>query len=141
MTDEFVPARLTPSFSYTNYAIEFLNSRMTKPRVTLADVEFDTIVGTGLSGTLVVPRLAKVLKVGWGIVRKEEERSHRERLVEGTLLGKRWLFVDDWVATGSTLRRVLHTMATYCTDRGIRTEFAGVYSYKRDKYFGPDHTW
>lgn len=130
---------LTPRGSYTRYAIDFLESRMTKPKVTLDDVEFDTIVGTGLSGTLVIPRLAKILKVDWAIVRKTEERSHRERCIEGTELGKRWLFVDDWVSTGATLRRVHQAVSDLCQSYEFDSEFAGTYSYQRDTYYGPEY--
>jgi len=65
----------------------------------------DTLVGTGLSGALVVPGVARILKLNWVVVRKPNEASHASYPFEGTL-GRRWLFVDDRVETGATLRRV-----------------------------------
>jgi adenine/guanine phosphoribosyltransferase-like PRPP-binding protein len=63
-------------------------------------VEFDTIVGRGLSGALVVPMLARALDTYWAIVRKEDG-SHSHYDVEGAI-GRRWLFVDDFICSGRT---------------------------------------
>src|SRR5690242_12227601 len=63
-------------------------------RVIVTDNQVDTLVGSGLSGTLVVPSLARACDVPfWAIVRKEKT-THTSRLVEGAI-GDRWLFVDD----------------------------------------------
>lgn len=71
----------------------------------LSSVKFDTIVGTGLSGGLIVPRLAEALKVKWAIVRREGDSSHSPSKIEG-YLGRRWLFVDDLIDSGVTYGRV-----------------------------------
>lgn len=68
-------------------------------------VEFDSIVGTGLSGALVVPTLARELGKHWAIVRKSNDGSHSMNRIEGTI-GTRWLFVDDLIASGNTEQRV-----------------------------------
>src|SRR4051812_16554608 len=67
--------------------------------------KYDTLVGTGLSGSLVIPLLARGLDCDWLIVRKENDGSHSTKPAEGRL-GRRWLFVDDFIASGATLRRV-----------------------------------
>ena len=124
---------ITPSYSYTHYAIQFLGTNMSTAKRALEGFDFDMIVGPGLSGTLVAPRLAKILKVYWGIARKPTEESHRERMVEGTRMGQRWLFVDDFIATGATFQRVTRTMEEHCRARGLETTLVGSYEYKTDR--------
>ena len=88
----------------------------------LTDVapEIDTLVGTGVSGALVVPYIGRVLDVHWALVRKPSERSHSPHLVEGTI-GEYWVLGDDVVDTGATLMRVeeaikldLYGWTSYC---------------------------
>src|SRR6266403_6308817 len=71
---------------------------------TVQDVEFDTMVGTGLSGTLVVPTLARAFGTKWAIIRKEAA-PHTSVMIEGEI-GHKWLFVDDFISSGRTLERV-----------------------------------
>ncbi len=80
----------------------------------------DTLVGTGVSGALVVPYIGRVLDVHWALVRKPTEGSHSDLLVEGTI-GECWVLVDDLIDTGETLKRVeeaikldLYGWTTYC---------------------------
>lgn len=87
-------------------------------------VEFDTMVGTGLSGTLVVPYLARTFGTYWAIVRKPDN-THSSNQVEGKI-GQRWLFVDDLVCSGNTLRRV---QAVISTTAGPKTQYVGCYEY------------
>jgi hypothetical protein len=98
--------------------------------------EVDTIVGTGLSGTLVVPHLGRALGLHWGIMRKSSEGSHASEMYEGTM-GRRWALVDDFVSSGDTVKRVL---ANCFKEFGERTdwgrptwdtEFQGVIQYSR----------
>ncbi|MGH3956443.1 MAG: phosphoribosyltransferase [Mycobacterium sp.] len=102
-------------------------------------VECDTLVGTGLSGALVVPQMARELGKEWLIVRKPNEGTHSSRPVEG-YLGRRWLFVDDGIQSGKTFRRVFDTIAElpetasyYWRMLGC-TEFAGAYFYTSATY-------
>lgn len=67
--------------------------------------DFDTLVGTGVSGAVIVPTLARLLGVDFAIVRKENDGSHGWHKIEG-VMGERWLFVDDLVSSGATVRRV-----------------------------------
>jgi len=73
----------------------------------LKDVDFDTIVGTGFSGGIVIPSLALALGKNFVLIRKETDDSHHGR---GRLLGEmgdRWIFVDDFVSSGRTRQRVI----------------------------------
>lgn len=96
-------------------------------RLLLNGIEFDTMIGTGVSGTSVAPVLARALGVGFCIVRKDSDwkNSHSSAKVEG-YLGRRWLFVDDLISMGNTLSRVLVAIESIPT---WRTEFVGAYLY------------
>jgi len=100
-------------------------------------VEFDTIVGSGLSGILVVPGLALELGVLWGVVRKEHElrggASHAESLYEGDM-GRKWILIDDFMCTGATVRRVIgsvHAVFRATDEWQLQwdTEFIGLCEY------------
>lgn len=117
--------------------------------VRLGEVDFDTVIGTGMSGTLVVPRLAADLDVYWAVVRKPGVKAHSSKAVEGRV-GKRWLFVDDFVSSGETYQRVRHAVNNhkYMPSRisqvswdgtlmtlGDHTELVGVYEYQHGGKF------
>src|SRR5688572_6935768 len=89
---------------YFSKAFRDLDELAEKMLETVKDVNFDTMVGTGLSGTLVVPHLARTFGTYWAIIRKDEQ-NHDYGKVVGEI-GQRWLFVDDFVSMGHTLRRV-----------------------------------
>lgn len=98
--------------------------------------DIDTLVGTGVSGALVVPHIGRVLDMHWALVRKPTEGSHSPNLVEGTI-GECWVLVDDLIDTGETLKRVeesinldLYGWTTYCA--GAITYLDGV------NYVDPD---
>ena len=99
----------------------------------------DTLVGTGMSGTLIVPRLAERLGLAWGVVRKPGVSSHAgsTTFYEGQM-GRHWAFVDDFICSGDTLVRVIDVVEeefhNYCPDRypwkkSWRTDFAGALCY------------
>lgn len=73
-------------------------------------LEFDTLVGTGLSGTIAIVKLATVWHVHTAFIRKPSESNHSTRIIEGSI-GNKWLFIDDIVSTGGTLNRCA-TMVT-----------------------------
>ena len=63
--------------------------------------DVDTLVGRGMSGAVVVPRLAERLGLKWAIIRKDDG-SHSFTHWLGDI-GERWAFVDDFIDTGDTL--------------------------------------
>lgn len=93
----------------------------------LKKVDFDTIVGTGLSGALIVPMLARKLKKHFAVVRKPDN-SHSGYPLEGTL-GSKWLFVDDLISSGATYRRVRSVITKVAADYRLQTEFVGAFCY------------
>lgn len=76
-------------------------------RHSLKGWKYDTFVGTGMSGVLVVPVLARAMHKNMFIVRKyaEQQNAHTDLAWVGRL-GRRWVFVDDFISTGDTLRQV-----------------------------------
>jgi len=94
--------------------------------------KFDTLVGTGLSGALVIPRLADMLGKKWAIVRKSDN-SHSNNSIEGEI-GRKWLFLDDTVDTGETRNRVISVVRRIARSHDFSTEFVGTYLYYDKKY-------
>lgn len=95
--------------------------------------DFDTLVGTGVSGAVIVPTLARLLGVDFAIVRKENDGTHGWNKIEG-VMGKKWLFVDDLVSSGTTVRRVQKLV----TELFPKSVAMGAYLY-HSKEFNPAH--
>ena len=87
----------------------------------------DTLVGTGISGAVAVVNLARDLGINYLIIRKPGVSTHSAEPAEGWL-GKNWVFVDDLVSSGETIRRVWDTMNDIQAD-GFKTTFKGVFLY------------
>lgn len=91
--------------------------------------EFDTIVGTGFSGGMVIPMLATKLKKKFVLIRKETDDSHHG---SGRLLGElgeRWIFVDDFCQSGKTKRRVIAKIEDAADYELHETTYVGNYYY------------
>ena len=101
----------------------------------LKGVKYDTLVGTGLSGTLVVPHVARALSKHWLVVRKPEDGTHSCHAAEGEL-GKRWVFLDDFVDTGATRDRVIDVVHIEAGMQRFTTHFVGTCEY-HDCFFTP----
>lgn len=91
-------------------------------------VKYDTMIGTGMSGTVFAARMAPVMHKDFAILRKENDNSHMGAGLEG-FVGDRWLFVDEFISTGETLRRVVKFMSYHHP----RSEFVGAYLYHHSK--------
>lgn len=108
----------------------------------LRDVDFDTVVGIGLSGALFIPELARRLGKRFMILRKPGEKSHSYSEAEGTL-GRRWVFVDDLVDSGSTWKTVQQRVAAIADAHDdFETEWVGDYLYLYGGQFNePRSAW
>lgn len=98
---------------------------------------FDAIAFSGMSGAAVAPILAYLLSKGLIIVRKqsdlEADNSHATGVVEyGGSEWQRVLIVDDFVSSGSTVKRIMEKIR----DVRFRAEFVAVYCYE----LGYDYT-
>lgn len=121
--------------SYFDKALIHTNGELVETmRNRLQGVKYDTIVGTGLSGTIFTARVAPGLRKKFAIVRKKDDHStHSDIRIEGQV-GSRWVFADDFVQGGGTFKRVLKMMKQHHPD----AEFAGIYQYEREDFLTPD---
>jgi hypothetical protein len=96
--------------------------------------EFDTLVGTGFSGALVVPTLARATGRDFLIVRKPNDSHHHgSAIAEGNYNDSgNWLFVDDGIGTGKTYTRVRHAVNKLATSYRLPDNFQGAYLYGHD---------
>lgn len=90
--------------------------------------EFDTLVGTGFSGGIIVPALALRLRKKFVLIRKENDDSHHSGRVLGEL-GERWIFVDDFVSSGNTRLRVIEKISEAASRTLHKTTLVGNYYY------------
>jgi len=91
--------------------------------------EFDTLVGTGFSGSIIIPTLALRLRKKFVLIRKETDDSHHG---SGRLLGElgtRWIFVDDFVSSGRTKQRVIEKIEAAATLHDHTTRLVASYCY------------
>ena len=88
----------------------------------LKGYEFDTLVGTGLSGTLILLPLARRLGVNAAVVRKRDESCHSRHAVEGAI-GKKWILLDDQVDSGKTATTAIRIVNEHLTRFGICTRW------------------
>lgn len=93
--------------------------------------QFDTMVGTGLSGSLVVPILARGMGKDFIITRKPgDSHHHGSALAEGNLNDSgKWIFVDDGIGTGTTYRRTREVVNQLAMQHNIPDLFHGAYLY------------
>ena len=110
---------------YMDRALDDLAGIVEGARKDLADVEFDTLVGTGFSGAAVVPALALALGKNFVLIRKESDDSHHGggRLIGS--LGDRWIFVDDFISSGATRDRVIQKIAAAVVLHDHPTTYVG----------------
>lgn len=103
------------------------------------ELEFDTVVGSGFSGGMLLPILAYRLGLKYALVRKEGWRadSHADRELEGEL-GDRWLFVDDLVASGATFARCATAVVSLCSTGRHPITFAGGCTYHYQEVWTPE---
>lgn len=122
---------------YFDNAVFNLSEVIETAQERLAGVEFDTLVGTGFSGGVVIPALALAMGKNFVLIRKETDDSHhgKGRLVGQ--LGERWIFVDDFVSSGSTRKRVIEKVAKATQNAYVRTELVGQYMYINYSEEGP----
>ena len=127
VSDEFIQQD-----SYCEIFEQGLETLIRRARRTLARVSFDTMIGQGLSGSLFIPALARSMKKHYFIVRKEGENSHASYGVGEGRIGRRWLFVDDFISTGRTRETVASKVYEFCLDECWTTQFVGSYLYTVD---------
>jgi len=125
---------------YFDGAILDLPGVIDEAKEALKGIDFDTLVGTGFSGGIVIPALALAMNKNFVLVRKENDDSHHGggRLVGQ--LGQRWIFVDDFVVSGKTRARVIEKVGGACKFQAVT--MVGQYMYNDGGLYRPfDPSW
>lgn len=130
--------------SYLSKAFSSTNELVENALKALKGVEYDTMIGRGTSGLLVIPLLARALNKHFAIVRKPNDASHKETDIEGTI-GDRWIFVDDFVSSGSTRDRVreavnLEQNRSQGKSWEFSTTYMGTYEYHFTRFLHAEET-
>lgn len=141
--------------SYLTTALFKIDEIIEDAKNHLHGVEFDTFVGIGLSGTLVVPTVARAMGKYFAVARKPNVSSHSCTELEGQV-GRNWIFLDDLVASGSTrdtVKRIVSEAKYTAVDEssgtwtiytlGNTSNYVGSYLYfdKRYRPHGREHDW
>ena len=95
--------------------------------------EFDTIVVTGVSGQFYGPVLAFTLGVNYCVVRKPNDGSHDYHPIVG-VVGDKWIFLDDFISSGATRRRVISVMR----DVEPASTYVGTFEYSAREWSPAD---
>lgn len=99
-------------------------------------IEFDYIVGTGISGIIVIGAVASGLDKKILIVRKDGEGTHGVDFEypndwDPTL--KKFIIIDDGIATGKTIRRIFNRMTdSFFRGESIENLCKGIFLYNLD---------
>lgn len=127
---------------YFDNAVTNLAAVLRDIQTGLRGIDFDTIVGTGFSGGIVIPALALAMGKKFVLIRKEDDDSHHGGGQLVGQLGERWIFVDDFVSSGRTRTRVIRKIADAVLGSGQQTTMVGQYMYTGHapgfKYFASD---
>lgn len=90
----------------------------------LGRMDFDTIAVRGVSGQAVGTILAYELDCNLFVIRKFNDDSHNGHHPAGHL-GERVVIVDDFIATGNTMRQIMEKVS--------KSKVAGIYLYNADE--------
>lgn len=132
--DETITKHGQANGGYLRGAFENFGKLIADARRLLSDEDYDTIVATGISGTVAAAALASAFNKHLLIVRKVDDKSnHSGNQVEG-VSGLRYLFVDDHISTGSTRRRVQAMVSALQN----APRYVGTYTYG---VYGGDARW
>ena len=133
--------RLVSQACYLAGALSDLDAVVECARQSLAEggwEDCDTLIGRGLSGALVVPFVARAMELDWAIVRKPRDGTHSSETIEG-IIGRRWVFMDDLISSGSTLRATILAVHDLCYRYGFHTRMLGCITYAPRTVWKLDH--
>lgn len=119
---------------YLHKALSDTKGIIRRARITLADIKYDAIVCTGVSGLLLGPTLAYLLRKRLAIIRKpvemENNNCHGDYIIESSMnTGDTWIFIDDLISSGRTATRVVKAMNKEGWPKGV-----GAYLYNEDHW-------
>ena len=90
------------------------------------NLKFDAIACRGLSGFLITPPVAILLKKKIIAIRKNKHNCHSDCVVEFTGTTKRYIIIDDRICTGKTLDITQRMIRKHVSDRA---QCVGIYIY------------
>lgn len=94
--------------------------------------DHDTLIGTGISGSIAAALMATASHRMFAVVRKPNDSSHSKAGLEGKV-GNRWLFVDDFISSGATYVRTCSVVNSLAPS----TELIGGWLYLSDEFYIP----
>lgn len=94
------PPRIKHNY-FSSMLIDQTDSVIIQARKHLEPVNFDTFVVIGLSGAMAGALLAHALDKNLYVLRKPTDSTHDGLNGFGTM-GKRWVFLDDFISVGTT---------------------------------------
>lgn len=94
---------------------------------------FDAIAFTGCSGAAFAYPLSAKMKIPLICVRKKDG-SHNDRPLEGFLGAKKFLIVDDFIASGGTIRKIVATIKKHAKMKNKYPKPVGVFLYDHGGY-------
>ncbi|AXQ64417.1 phosphoribosyl transferase [Gordonia phage Neville] len=93
----------------------------------LEGVEFDTVVGIGVSGAVALPPAAMATGTRMLVLRKPGVSAHSTAHTGS--LGRSWVFVDDFIGGGTTFKGVREQVDLLAAECGFTSRFAGAFLY------------
>jgi adenine/guanine phosphoribosyltransferase-like PRPP-binding protein len=96
---------------------------------------FDAIAFTGTSGSALAYALSYELNIPLICVRKDETAHYKDN-VEGMMNAKTYLIVDDFIATGKTIKHIRDTLRTRMKAKAVGIMLYGACPYDNVKWKG-----
>lgn len=96
---------------------------------------FEAIAFTGTSGSALAYTLSYELKIPLICIRKKETTHYRDT-IEGMMNAKTYLIVDDFIATGDTIKHIRKTLRTRMKAKAVGIMLYGSCPYRNPKWKG-----
>jgi adenine/guanine phosphoribosyltransferase-like PRPP-binding protein len=93
-----------------------LQDAINASRDILKKYTFDAFAFRGMSGALLAAPFALAFDKGLILVRKENDNSHSRMLVEGMHTAKQYVIIDDFIASGATIRAILKDVEVFAPE-------------------------
>lgn len=118
--EEFPDTRTEPLYDHVSYLRNLLRPdkiqrTIRNATIVLAryDFQFDAFAVRGISGTLLGAHLSLAMSKYLNVVRKSDMDSHSYRWVEGNRNTRKYIILDDCVASGNTVYQIVSHMKKF----------------------------
>lgn len=96
-----------------------------------------TLVGTGLSGAMMLTLLSHHTKTPCTLVRKKNSSSHSNLEIEGEMDFDDYVIIDDQIDTGATIEHITNVIKS----KNPRARLAGILLYECHNYDAEHEDW